>query len=374
MRFLFACGGTAGHINPALAIAGKLRKLMPDAEFLFVGSGREMENRLIPAENFKIENITINGFERSFSLYGLKRNAMMLKNLVVSARQSKELITRFKPDAVIGTGGYVCYPVLKTAGKMGIPTFMHESNAIPGLTTKMLSGLVNKVMVAFPNMESYYKKPDRVIMTGTPVRGDFGAMTKKQAREALGINNDKPLVVSFWGSLGASVMNDYMADFIKLNNSELSFNHIHATGGGDAGLEKMKGRLSDRNVSEVSDIIDIRPYISNMGTVMTASDIVLCRAGASTIAELTLMGKPSVLVPSPNVTNNHQEKNARAVEKEGGAKVITESECNGEMLYRTVKEMLNDKEGMSKMEKAAYDLAVKDSCEKIVDIIMSYIN
>lgn len=373
MRFLLVCGGTAGHINPALAIAGELGKVLEGSEFLFVGSGRDMEKRLIPGAGYDLKNVTITGFSRGISPRHIKANFKMLKNLMVSAKESEEIINEFKPDAVIGTGGYVCYPVLKKAAQMGIPTVLHESNAVPGVTTKMLSGKVDKMMVAFPDVTKYYKKPENVVVTGTPVRQDFSALTKTQARAKLGIDN-RPLVVSFWGSLGASVMNGYMIDFVVENCKSGAFNHIHATGGGEAGLKKLKDALNDKGIINIPSNVDLRPYIDNMGTVMTAADIVMCRAGASTIAELTMMGKASILVPSPNVTNNHQEKNALAVQKSGGAKVFLEPECNGKIMYDAVSELTADKTALKKMNECAMRLGVKDSASRIADIIISLIN
>lgn len=374
MKFLFVCGGTAGHINPALAIAGRLRELFSDAQFMFVGSGREMENRLIPAEGYEIRNITMTGFSRSLSFAGLKKNIFTVKNLIVSAGESRRILNEFRPDVVIGTGGYVCYPVITAAAKKGIPTVIHESNAVPGLTTKMVSGVADKVLVAFPGVQQRYKKPQNVVVTGTPVRGDFSTLSREAARKKLGITDDKPLVVSFWGSLGADGMNGKMADFIRLAASSETFHHIHATGGGDAGVKKMRERLSDRRVESLPDWIDLRPYISNMGEVMTAADVVLCRSGASTLAELTALGRASVLVPSPNVTNNHQEKNAREVERAGGAVVITEAECTGESLYTTVLGLLSDRKRLEAMEKGAHRLGVSDACEKIVETVLNLIN
>ena len=373
MRFLFVCGGTAGHINPALAIAGKLRELLPDSKFLFVGTDREMEKKLIPAEGFELETIKTTGFTRGISLDAVKSNIQMLKNLSISERQSERILKRFKPHVAIGTGGYVCYPILKKAAAMGIPTALHESNAIPGLTTKMLAGKVGKIMVAFPEAGKSYKYPDKVVVTGTPVRGSFNTVTKEEAKKLLGVEN-KPLVVSFWGSLGASVMNDYTADFIKLNSENRTFFHIHATGGGTAGLDKMRSRLETRGVMKNKIYADIRPYIVDMGTVMTAADLVMCRAGASTIAELTAKGKPSILVPSPNVTNNHQEMNARAVERVGGARVILERDCSGELLYNMAAELVADKDTMRKMSESAEKIGVKDSAGMIADIVLSMVN
>ena len=372
MRFLLVCGGTAGHINPALAIAAELGRIIKGSEFLFVGSGREMEKRLIPGAGYKLENVTISGFARGISPRHIKANFKMLRNLVASAKESEQIIRDFKPDAVIGTGGYVCYPVLKKAAQMGIPTLLHESNAVPGVTTKMLSGRVDKIMVAFPDVKKYYKKPENVIVTGTPVRQDFSAMTKQEAREKLGVDN-RPLVVSFWGSLGASVMNGYMVDFIAENCKSGAFNHIHATGGGEAGFNKLKAALKEKGIKNIPKNVDLRPYIDNMGTVMTAADLVMCRAGASTIAELTMMGKPSILVPSPNVTNNHQEKNARAVERAGGAKVLLEPECNGKILYDAAVEITGNKNMLSKMIEGALSLGVKDCVSDIAEIIISHI-
>ncbi len=374
MRFLFACAGTAGHINPALAIAGKLRELYPDGEFLFVGAGREMEKRLIPAEGYRLVNLTITGFARGLSGEKIAHNIKTVNNLVIASKEAKKIIDYFHPDAVIGTGGYVCYPIITAAAKRKIPTFLHESNAIPGLANKLLSGVVDVMMVSFPGTEDRYKNPDKVVVTGTPVRGDFIPMSKEQARKKLGIIDNKPLVVSFWGSLGADNMNRMMADFISLNSKSGEMHHIHATGRGRDGLERMKEMLGERGLYGLPQWEDIRPYIDNMGTVMTAADVVLCRAGASTIAELTGLGRACVLVPSPNVTNNHQEKNAREVEKAGGAVVLTENAISGEVLYNTVLGLIRDPGRIKRMERACKEMGQPEACEKIVKVILSHIN
>lgn len=373
MRFLFTCAGTAGHINPALAIAGRLRELMPDSEFLFIGSNREMEKRLIPAAGFRLENITITGFSRGFKPADIKKNLKTLKNLWVSSRECRRIFAEFKPDIAIGTGGYVCYPVLTRAAKLKIPTVIHESNAIPGLATKMLADKVTKILVAFPDTEGHYKDKDKLVVTGTPVRSDFAKMSKAVARDSLHID-EKPLIVSVWGSLGAAKMNEYMAQFIKLAIKSGKFNVIHSTGGGEAGLKTMKNHLKDIGVTDIPQAIDIRPYIENMGTVMTAADLVLCRAGASTIAELTNMGVPAIIVPSPNVVGNHQEKNARALERAGGVKMILEKDCSGEILYKTAEAMLSDAGAMEKMSECSKKAGVPNSADVIVDTILSLIN
>lgn len=373
MRFLFTCGGTAGHINPALAVAGRLKKLMPDSEFLFVGSGRELENRLVPMAGFELVNIRVSGLSRGFAPKDIKANIQAVFDLISARGYCKKIIKEFKPDVAIGTGGYVCYPVLSAASSAKVPTAVHESNAVPGLTTKMLSSFVDRVMVAFEGMENSYNKPDRVIVTGTPVRDDFASMTKESAKRALGVD-DRPLVVSFWGSLGASKMNQIMADFIQLNARNHSFMHIHATGGGEVGFRAMEAELKRRNTYDLggSDT-DLRPYIDNMGTVMSAADIVLCRAGASTIAELTAMGKPAILVPSPNVTNDHQTVNARALHDCGGGKMITEAECTGKILYDEVCALLKSSEDMQKMSECSKKLGISDAADRIVSEILSLV-
>lgn len=370
MRVLMTCAGTAGHINPALAIAGKIKELMPDSEFLFIGSGRDMENRLIPMEGYKIVNIKSTGFQRKLSAENLVKNAKAAANIVIGSNQAKRIIKDFKPDVAIGTGGYVCYPVLKTAAKTGIPAYIHESNAIPGLTTKLLQTTVNKIMVAFPDLEKYYKEPERVVYTGTPVRGGFGTLTKEQARGKVGIW-DKPLVVSFWGSLGASRMTKATAEFIVKNNDAGVFRHIHASGGGETGLNDLKAAIAKLGCDpDKLKYTEIRQYIDDMPIVMSAAEMVMCRSGASTMGELTAMGMPSLLVPSPYVADNHQEKNARTLEEKGAAMVVTESECSGEILFDKVTSLLQDETALEKMSQSVKSLGVDDSAKLIVDIIL----
>lgn len=371
MKFLFTCGGTAGHINPALALADEMRRTVPDSKILFVGSGRRLENTLIPQAGYDIENISINGIERGLSLSKIIRNFKTIKNLTTAAAQSADIINRFKPNAVIGTGGYVCYPVLKKAAAMKIPTFIHESNAVPGLTTKLLSTKVDKILVAFPDASRLYKYPAKVVFTGTPIRAGFLPQNKNDARFLLGIDG-RPLVVSFWGSLGAGKMNEIIADFMALDIESRLFNHIHATGGSEAVTDALIKRLQKKVAGmNIPRWVDIRTYIYNMPTVMAASDLVLCRAGASSLAELTNMGKPAVIVPSPNVTNNHQEKNALQLAKTGGAVVINENDCTGEILYQAVAELLKNKDKLSAMSDSMKVVSVSDSAKQIVELIIS---
>ena len=366
MKFLFACGGTAGHINPALAIAAELLRSDRESDFLFVGAGRELENRLIPSAGYKLVNIRMSGLKRGVSPADLVYNLKTVRNLTAANKQAAKIIRGFEPDAVIGTGGYICYPVLRAASKMRIPGFIHESNAVPGLTTKLLNPYVDKVFVSFPGLEGSYRRPDKVIFTGTPVREGFGApVPESEGPEVV----RKPLVLSFWGSLGAEHMNEVMEEFIKLNVERGLFDHIHVTGkGSDTGLTKILAEGSGVS-GQLPPGIDIREYIDDMPSVMPVADIVMCRAGGSTIAELSAAGKPAVLIPSPYVTNNQQEENAKHVRMAGGAVVIHEKDCTGGMLFDVVSSILQDREKLESMSSAQKALRAPGAASNIAGIV-----
>lgn len=368
MNFLLTCGGTAGHINPALAIAGRMRELMPDCGILFIGAEGKMETELVPREGYDIKTLKITNISRAHSLEGLKHNLETLKNVAVSTHEAKNIIREFKPDVVIGTGGYVCYPVLTAAHELGIPTAVHESNAVPGLTTKLLADKVDKIMVGFEDSKNAYHQSEKVEVTGTPVRGEFSAYTKALAKQELGLDVNEPLVVSVWGSLGAAHMNKIMGELITMLDAEHEFHLIHSVG--SMYFKDFNEKLS-RLVPDLTRIgADVRQYIYDMPRVMAAADLILCRAGASTLSELAYMGKPVILVPSPNVTNNHQEKNARVLEKAGGAKVFLEGEFDASSLLNTVRELLGDQNKLNEMSEAMLSLAVPEATDKICNIIL----
>ena len=372
MKFVFTCGGTAGHMNPALAVAGRLRELLPDSEMLFIGAEGKMEMELVPREGYRIEGLKITNISREHSLSGIVHNLDTLKNVAVSLHEAKKLIREFKPDAAIGTGGYVCYPVLTAAHELHIPTFVHESNAVPGLTTKMLAEHVDRVLVGFEDSRRYYKHPDRVEVTGTPVRGEFGCETKEQAKAELGIPAGEKLVVSVWGSLGAGHMNEVMTELIPMLDGKQGFRLLHAAG--SRYYAGMAEKLGETAPDMAEHGVELREYIYDMPRVMTAADLVMCRAGASTISELCYMGKPVIIVPSPNVTNNHQEKNARVLEEAGGAKVLLEGEFDAQSLLADVKELLADDEKLKAMSAAMTSLAAEDATERICGIILDTIH
>ena len=368
MNFLLTCGGTAGHINPALAIAGRMRELMPDCGILFIGAEGKMETELVPREGYDIKTLKITNISRAHSLEGLKHNLETLKNVAVSTHEAKNIIREFKPDVVIGTGGYVCYPVLTAAHELGIPTAVHESNAVPGLTTKLLADKVDKIMVGFEDSKNAYHQSEKVEVTGTPVRGEFSAYTKALAKQELGLDVNEPLVVSVWGSLGAAHMNKIMGELITMLDAQHEFHLIHSVG--SMYFNDFNEKLSQL-VPDLTRIgADVRQYIYDMPRVMAAADLILCRAGASTLSELAYMGKPVILVPSPNVTNNHQEKNARVLEKAGGAKVFLEGEFDASSLLNTVRELLGDQNKLNEMSEAMLSLAVPEATDKICNIIL----
>lgn len=368
MRFLFTCGGTAGHINPALAVAGRLRKLMPDSEFLFIGAEGKMEMELVPREGYEIKGLKITNISRGHNLEAIKHNLETLKNVAVSHHDAKVLIRNFKPDAVIGTGGYVCYPVLTAAHELHIPTLVHESNAMPGLTTKMLADKVDRIMVGFEESRQHYHHPDRVVVTGTPVRGEFSAFTKEEAREKLGLDKDKPLVVSVWGSLGSKHMNGIVGEMIPLMGKNAGFSLIHSIG--SMYYESFMEKLTASCPEYESHGVDVRRYIYDMPCVMAAADLILCRAGASTLSELSYMGKPVIIVPSPNVTDNHQEKNARVLERAGGAKVMLEGEFDAVSLLGEVQALLSEPQLLAAMAENMRSVAVEDAVDRIVSMIL----
>lgn len=374
MKVLFTCGGTAGHINPAVALAGMFRQRQ-NAEVLFVGADGGMETTLVPREGYPVKTVTITSFYRSLSGAAIKHNLTTLKNLSRSKGQARAILDEFRPDLVVGTGGYASYPVVREAARRGIPTAVHESNAEPGLTTKMLAKYVDKVMVGFEESRQHYPHPERVVVTGTPVRGEFFNCTREEARAKLGFSagDTKPVVVTSWGSLGAQVMNDYMVDFVVRECREgTPFHHIYGVG------KRYYQRVLDAVRAKGIDLdrypdVDIREYIYDMPAVMDAADVMLSRAGASTISEITATARPSILVPSPNVTANHQEKNARVLSDKGAAVLMLEKDAGGDRLYDTVQRLLAAPAELEKMQKALREMAIGDANERIYETLCALV-
>ena len=371
MRIIFTCGGTGGHINPAIAVAKLCQERNPGCEILFMGAEDGMENTLVPREGFRLETLKISNYQRKLTPAGIWHNVTTLVHMAGSMQKAKKIIREFRPDVIVGTGGYASFPALKMGAKLGIPTAVHESNAVPGLTTRMVAKSVDRIMVSFEDSRVHYAEPDRVVVTGTPVRSEFLYTEKQAARTALGLD-DTPLIVSAWGSLGAREMNKKIARFLVREAEDGLFRHVHATG--SFGWRWMPDLVKELGLDlSAHPQLDMREYIFNMPQLMAAADLVICRAGAATISEICASGTPCVMVPSPNVTDNHQEKNARVLEKHGAAVVVREADCDGDSLYETVKSLLSDPEKLLQMRKAARSMAVVDAAEQIYQVIRELI-
>ncbi len=371
MRFLFACGGTGGHINPAIAVARTVMEKRQDAEILFVGACGGMETRLVPNAGFEIKTLNVSSISRKKGVSSLFVNLSAVKKALDAKREARKIIESFKPDVVIGTGGYACFPSLAAAAELKIPTLIHESNAYPGLATRLLAKKVTKVLLNFEESLKNLPKKVSTAVVGTPIRGDILMYDRNTAREELGI--EKPLLVSFWGSLGAREMNLHIAEFMRLEK-ELSgeFCHIHACG--KFGYEWMPALLSEKGLSfDGSEGIWLREYIDDMPRVLAAADVVMCRGGAGTLSEISARGTPAIIVPSPNVTDNHQFKNALELSKIGGAVVIEEKDITPEDLLEKARELLFDEERKKEMSKNLISHAVLDASERIYAEIIKVI-
>ena len=369
MNVIFTCGGTGGHISPAIAVANLLRERQPEAKILFVGAVDGMEADLVPRAGFSLETVQIASFWRKPTPKNIIHNIVAVSYMLSSRRKADQIIRDFRPDIIVGTGGYASYPMLHQGAKRGIPTAIHESNAVPGLTTRLVMDKMDRVMVSFEESRSCYPHPEKVRVVGMPVRSEFLFIKKADAKKALGLD-DRPVVVSYWGSLGAREMNKKIARFMAREVQDgTPYQHIHATG--SYGWKWMPEYVKEQGADLAAHpAIDMREYVYDMPQVMAAADLVICRAGAATIAETAAAGKPAIFVPSPNVTDNHQEKNARILEEHGAAVVLRETECDGDRLYETARSLLEDPARLEQMGRAVQSMAVPDSAQKIYDIIL----
>ena len=368
MNLIFTCGGTAGHINPAIAIANEMRRRDPNCKVLFIGAVRHMEEKLVPQAGYELRTLPGSGLSRKKSLAGLKQNIHAVNCVLQAVSACKKIFREFQPDVVIGTGGYASFPALYAGSKMGIPTCVHESNAVPGVTTKMIANRASRVLVAFEESVKYYDHPEKVEVVGMPVQEGFLYGDKKAAREKLGLG-DKPVVLSAFGSLGAKHMNEIMAELMCLEKEAgYPFHHIHDTGG--FGWEWMPELLRKDGLDlPHTSSIDMREYIYDMPVEMAAADIVISRSGAATCNEIAVSGTPSILIPSPNVTNNHQERNARVLSDKNAAVTIVEKDCTAQVLFDEIGRLLADPERRENMSKTLKTMARVDSTQRICDIV-----
>ena len=366
MHILFAGGGTAGHINPALAIADYIKERHPDAKISYIGTPDKLESKLVPQKGYDFYTIEVAGFQRKINAKNIKRNFDAVIKAITASKRAKDLLKELKPDIVVGTGGYVSGPVLREAAKLGIKTAIHEQNAFPGVTTKMLSGDADAVMLAMPEAEKYLKTKIKPVITGNPVRTELLRMSREEARKNLGFD-ERPMILSFGGSLGARHINEACEELIKWHNGTGKFYHIHGTG--KVGFEPMLNNLKEKNIT-LTDEVKILEYINNMDVCMAAADLVICRAGAITLGELAICGKPSVLIPSPFVAENHQFHNAMTLKRAGAAEIIEEKDLTGDSLIETVSMLIEHKAKLKTMSDAALSCAIPDANERIYNVIM----
>lgn len=366
MKILFAGGGTAGHINPALAVAGYIREKEPEARMLYVGAKGGMEERLVPAAGVPFCSITISGFQRSLSLKNILRNARTLVRLFTSTREARRILRDFSPDVCVGTGGYVAGPVIREAGKLGIPAVIHEQNAYPGVTNKVLSAHADRTMLAVADARKYLSPAARCVLTGNPVRQEVVRADREAARKKLGLDS-RPLILSFGGSLGARKINEAAADLLAESAKSGRFRHIHGYGRWGRwfpDLLKQKGI----DLSEHPEL-DVREYIDDMPDCLAAADLVICRAGAITLSELQACGRASILIPSPNVAENHQYHNAMAMVGRGAAEILEEKDLSGQALCGKVRALFSQPGRIRALAENAKAMAVPDSCARIYKVI-----
>lgn len=370
MNILFACGGTGGHINPAIAIAGYIKKLNPNAIISFIGNKTGMEADLIHKAGYDFYPIRVSGFQRKPTLKNIARNIGAVGLAVTSGFEAAKIIKKIDPDVVVGTGGYVSGPVLRKAHKLGYKTAAHEQNAYPGITTKMLSKYVDLVMLAMPEARRFL--PEReYVDTGNPVRLSVMSARREKVRRQLNLD-ERPFILSFGGSLGAKRINEAIADVIAWHWKDAKYYHYHATG--RYGIGWMPDLLKEKGVDlSRAPHISIMEYINNMDALLAAADLVICRAGAITISEIEVQGKAAILIPSPNVAENHQYHNAMTLAKRDAAVIIEEKDLNSEKLISEIKKLCDNPAKLMQMGKAASETAILDSNERIYRAIMKLI-
>lgn len=363
MKAIIAAAGTGGHINPALAIANKIKQEEPNSEIIFVGTDRGLENDLIPRAGYDLKRIEAYGFNRKISLDNVKKMYKTFKSI----GQAKKIIQDFKPDIMIGTGGYICLPVALAASKLKVPIVLHESNAFPGVAIKMLSKKASAILVGFEDAKKRIRNTENVVVVGNPSKVKKIAFTNSQKEKILkeiGLTDiEKPIVLVFGGSQGAQKINESFINIISKKINE-KYQIIWATGPTQYEIIKAKLQSLNINIDNISNV-KILPYIYNMEEVMNCVDLVVSRSGAMTITEISIVGKPSIFIPFPYATENHQEYNAKVLEKVGAAKIILDADLDFNILNSTINEIISDKEKMCRMSENAHAVEIKNVEDKI---------
>lgn len=360
MKIAISGGGTGGHIYPALSFIREVKKLHPDCEVLYIGTKEGLESKIVPRENIPFQTIHITGFKRKLSFENIKTVARFIKGV----RDSKKILKQFNPDLVIGTGGYVCGPVVFAAYKLKIPTIIHEQNSIPGLTNKFLSKYVDKVAISFPESATFFPK-EKVVLTGNPRGSEVLGKNGILGKESVGLDKEKHSVLIFGGSRGARPINEAVLEMLpSIKNRDYQILYIT----GEVHYEQVM-----KEVEKLGTIPNVKifPFLHNMPDVLSGMDLVVARAGATTIAELTSLGVPSILIPSPYVTNNHQEKNARALVEKNAAKMLLEKHLSGATLLKEIDSIINHSEKLQEMKEASRKLGIQDAGERLYKLSVS---
>ncbi len=366
LRVLLAGGGTAGHVNPALAIAEIIKEHHPDAEFCFAGNPNKIEAKLVPQAGYKFEPIMVEGFQRKISFENLKRNAKAMWYLSRTGSRAKEIIKNFKPDLVIGTGGYVSGPIVRKASQMGIKTAIHEANAFAGVTTKILSSKVDRIMLTVENTKNLDESvKDKTVVTGLPVRNAFRKIDKKQARRELGFDEDGIVILSAGGSLGARVLNENIALLLKwYQDNNVNVSHIHSYGTYKGYANYVEKLEADGVKVKDNPKLIVKDYI-NMPLCMASADLIITRCGASTLTEIESVGRGAILIPSPTVAENHQYHNGMVLEKAGAGFVFEEKNLTETTLIDKVSELIESPERLVKLSENSAGLYISDTSERI---------
>ena len=366
MRVIIAAAGTAGHINPGLAIANEIKKQEKNSKIIFIGTTRGLENDLVPRAGYELKTIDAYGLSKKISIDNIKKMYKTLKGF----GEAKKIIKEFKPDVVIGTGGYICGATIMGAHKLGIPTVLHESNAFPGKAVKMLSKSTDTILVSFKDAIPRIKGAKNIVYTGTPVKirkQDYTNEQKKNKLEELKLKNDKPSVLIFGGSQGAKKINDALIEIIEKGLNK-NYQVIWATGPKQYDIIKEELDKNKKNINRIEGM-KIVPYIYNMEEMMNVADLIVARAGAMTVTEIANLGKPSILIPLPNVSHNHQLYNAKVLENVGAATIVLNDELTGEKLNSEIENIVLNKEKMLNMGKDALKVSVSNVEEKIYNEI-----
>ena len=371
MRVVISAAGTGGHINPGLAIANKIKEMNPKAEIMFIGTTRGLENDLVPRAGYKLKTVEAYGLQKEISFNNFK-NVIKTFN---SKKDVQKIFDEFKPDIVIGTGGYICVPVFSVAIKNKIPTILHESNAYPGRAVNMFAKKVDRVLVGFNETKKCLKNANNVVVTGTPTKVkkmDITSNRKREILESIGIKSNLPIVLIFGGSQGAQKINDAVFELIN-SKSNKEYQIIWATGPKQFDVIKEKFEKESLNINNLENT-KVVPYIYNMDELMNISDLLVCRSGAMTITEITIVGKPAIFIPLPSKMANRQEDNARVLEKIGAAKVIMNDDISKETLENDINDIILKSDELDEMGKLALNLAPVEAIEKIYGEIKAVIN